>query len=111
MEYLDKKEMGKKIKADYNLFKALNRFYMQQVFTNLDGSVARVVIDACVTEVKTEDGGCAKIGHLSSGKGDNGFFVRLQSWDERDSADKQRHETFNGLVKQGKKLRITIEEI
>lgn len=73
-------------------------------------------------EVRTEDGGCAKIWycdrHVDGPDGDeviSKVFVRFQSWDEdnwaeRDEAGKpQEHKLFDSLI--GKRVRITIESL
>lgn len=57
-------------------------------------------------DIDTEDGGMAKIHEGSDCEGficdDEGFFIRLQSWDET-----LKHPLMNSLV--GKHIRITVE--
>lgn len=72
----------------------------------MSGVMRKIIIGDFVApeEIETQDGGQAKIFELSPDPLQrNGFFVRLQSWDET-----KRHEVFQTLI--GKKIRVTIEE-
>ncbi len=55
-------------------------------------------------DVSVEDGGQAMVSDPFSTNGDNGMFVRIQSWDE-----KKKHEDFKKF--QGRKIRVTIETV
>ena len=60
---------------------------------------------AKVEEVRTEDGGQAKILTLCEDREqENGIFIDVISWD-----DTKKHKEFSKLI--GKKIRITIEEV
>jgi hypothetical protein len=59
-----------------------------------------------VLETHTEDGGCAIIGDIA-GEGDEGLFVRLQSWAENPAG--RAHDAIRALT--GKRVRVTIETL
>ena len=71
--------------------------------------------EALVTEkeVEREDGGQALIYSqdplIETGPGADGkFFVRLQSWDDKDFQDKDRaHQSMRALI--GRRIRVTVE--
>lgn len=67
--------------------------------------MTKIVLEGLM-QVDTEDAGMALIGNgfEQVPNSPNGFFVRLQSWD-----DTKRHSTFRTL--EGKRLRVTIEVI
>jgi hypothetical protein len=61
-------------------------------------------------DIKTEDGGSAKIATLvpdNSDDPDNGIFIRVHSWREYD----QDHTDFNALIKPGKRYIVHIEQV
>lgn len=66
----------------------------------------KIVMEGQLIDVDTEDGGAAKIGHgfAETPDAENGFFVRLQSWDTN-----KEHTTFNKLF--NRRLRVTVEII
>ena len=65
----------------------------------------KIVMEGVLDEVDREDGGMALIGHgIEENPEHEGFFVRLQSWDET-----KEHKTFNQL--RDRKLRVTVEVI
>ncbi len=63
-----------------------------------------------MVDISTEDGGCAMIAEnlpidTENSDEDNGMFVKIQSWDERD--EDEAHLDMKKL--DGKRVRITIE--
>jgi hypothetical protein len=83
------------------------------------------IIKGKFSEIKTEDGGCAKICEViddtSTSWDEDGqahMFLRFHSFhefpesiksDEELKAWHPKHEEFNALVKEGRKVKITIE--
>jgi hypothetical protein len=74
-------------------------------FKNIDKS--KIITLICpFDDVKTEDGGCAKIATLldEADNEDDGIYARIVSWSE-----KKDHSLFDSFI--GKKVEITIKEV
>lgn len=64
------------------------------------------VVEAVVDDISYEDGGCAAVAEINDwaeGDGDDGWFVRVQSWSE----DGTNHALVESL--RGRRVRVTIE--
>ncbi len=56
-------------------------------------------------DIRSEDGGCARIATLDP-VGQGRLFVRIQSWDE---SEESPHPEFERLIEPGCRYRVTIE--
>jgi hypothetical protein len=74
------------------------------------------IIKGVFDKVTIEDGGAAKITQVldtEDDEVDSNFFIKVQSWDELhyngDGNGKPNHAEFDALVKEGRRVTITID--
>jgi len=71
----------------------------------------KLVIESEVDEIKTEDGGHAKIATICGpgSEEEGGIFIRFHSWVEELTRTSEDHKLFNSIMKEGRKIRLTLE--